>query len=157
MMTVRPQSTPQFPNLGITAPLCDREAWMNWSHSRDAEVGSRVGIWSQLQSRCLAADINGQIFRVSLRESLMSSSQAIDSLRRRGVEMLFHPGTHDMVVTICSGAVHTIHKPIILEPTRHGKRGHPKLERDQSNKAAFLLQHFFPEQMSVRPPPSTKS
>ena len=26
----------------------------------------------------------------------------------------------------------------------HGKRGHPKTERDQNNKAAFMLKHFFP-------------
>ena len=71
--------------------------------------------------------------------------------------MLFHPGTHDMVAyDLQWGGAHHPQIPIYLGAnTGHGKRGHPKLERDQSNKAAFLLQHFFPEQMSgvLLPPP----
>ena len=96
------------------------------------------GVWRR--------DINGQIFRVSLRESLMSSSQAISI--HFGVEVLkcfsiLEPTT--WLPTICRGGAHHPQIPLYLGAnTLHGKRGHPKLERDQSNKAAFLLQHFFP-------------
>ena len=30
----------------------------------------------------------------------------------------------------------------------HGKKGHPKIERDQQNKSAFLLRHFFPDEFT---------
>ena len=47
------------------------------------------------------------------------------------------------------GGAHHPDIPIYLGAnTGHGKRGHPKLERDQQNKAAFLLRHFFPDGVS---------
>ena len=37
-----------------------------------------------------------------------------------------------------------IHSGLPRGQLGHGKRGHPKTERDQNNKAAFMLKHFFP-------------
>lgn len=77
-------------------------------------------------------------------------SRNLDALRKRGVDMLFHPGTHDMVAyDLAWGGAHHPTIPVYLGAnTGHGKKGHPKTERDQQNKAAFLLHHFFPEQVS---------
>ena len=63
--------------------------------------------------------------------------------------MLFHPGTHDSVAyDLAWGGAHHQDIPIYLGAnTGHGKRGHPQREQDQQNKTAFLLQHFFPEQV----------
>ena len=63
--------------------------------------------------------------------------------------MLFHPGTHDGVAyDLAWGGAHHPDIPIFLGAnTGHGKKGHPQLERDQENKAAFLLRHFFPEKV----------
>jgi hypothetical protein len=43
--------------------------------------------------------------------------------------------------------------------TGHGKRGHPKTERDQQNKAAFMLKHFFPQKVegALLEPPNVDS
>lgn len=77
-------------------------------------------------------------------------SRNLDDLRRRGVEMLFHPGTHDMVAyDLAWGGANHPSIPIYLGANSgHGKKGHPKTERDQQNKAAFLIHHFFPDQVS---------
>ena len=76
-------------------------------------------------------------------------SRNLKQLRQRGVEMLFHPGTHDLVAyDLVWGGAHHPDIPVFLGAnTGHGKRGHPRLEREQQNKAAFLLQHFFPEKV----------
>jgi hypothetical protein len=41
----------------------------------------------------------------------------------------------------------------------HGKKGHPKIERDQQNKAALLLRHFFPTEFteSLLSPPAIET
>ncbi|MGB0580651.1 MAG: hypothetical protein ACPGVU_13175 [Limisphaerales bacterium] len=94
--------------------------------------------WKDLQK--FASDISGDVF----------ISRNLKQLRRRGVEMLFHPGTHDMVAfDMAWGGAHHPSIPVYLGAnTGHGKRGHPRLERDQANKAACLLRHFFPEKTS---------
>ena len=91
--------------------------------------------WEDLQT--FTRDISDDVF----------ISRNIQQLKHRGVEMLFHPGTHDCVAyDIAWGGKHHPTLPLYLGAnTGHGKKGHPQLERDQSNKAAFLLQHFFPE------------
>ena len=75
--------------------------------------------------------------------------------------MLFHPGTHDFVAfDMAWGGKHHPTIPIYLGAnTGHGKRGHPKTERDQQNKAAFMLKHFFPKEMeeALLEPPNVES
>ncbi|NQT88319.1 hypothetical protein HQ560_16250, partial [bacterium] len=72
-------------------------------------------------------------------------SRNLEKLKARGVDMLFHPGTHDFVafdVAWCGKTYPQI--PIYLRAnTGHGKKGHPAMERDEQNKSAFLLRHFF--------------
>ena len=94
--------------------------------------------WNDLQK--FTEGISDQIF----------ISRNLKELRRRGVEMLFHPGTHDMVAyDMAWGGARHQDIPIYLGAnTGHGKPGHPGLERDQANKAAFLLKHFFPDEVS---------
>ena len=94
------------------------------------------GTWKDLQT--FAREISNEVF----------ITRNIDALSKRGVDMLFHPGTHDMVAfDMAWGGKHHPSIPVYLGANSgHGKRGHPKTERDQQNKAAFMLKHFFPEQ-----------
>ena len=135
--------------------LCDREAW----DRHLAEGGQQRGFsgghfgpnfnqrvldagntWENLQT--FANDISDQVF----------VSRNLQGLRDRGVEMLFHPGTHDMVAyDMAWGGAHHPSIPLYLGANSgHGKKGHPNIEQDQQNKSAFLLRHFFPD--DVRQP-----
>jgi len=133
--------------------LCDRAAWDELESQpgrRGVFSGGHFGpnfnraalaaghTWKDLQK--FTRDISDDVF----------ISRNLKQLRHRGVEMLFHPGTHDMVAFDMSwGGAHHPDIPIYLGAnTGHGKRGHPRLERDQKNKAAFLLCHFFPDGVS---------
>jgi hypothetical protein len=140
--------------------LCDRAAW----DELESQPGNR-GMFSgghfgpNFSGAALAAGHTWedlQNFTRNISDDVFISRN-LDQLRRRGVEMLFHPGTHDMVAyDMAWGGAHHPHIPIYLGAnTGHGKRGHPKLERDQANKAAFLLRHFFPENVdgSLLSPP----
>jgi len=93
--------------------------------------------WQDLEE--FANDISDDVF----------ISRNLEALRARGVDMLFHPGTHDMVAyDLAWGGTHHPDIPVYLGAnTGHGKKGHPRLERDQANLPAFLLRHFFPEQV----------
>ena len=142
---------------------CDRKAW----DDLESQPGRRGGFsgghfgpnfnrrvldaghsWKDLQA--FTAGISKEVF----------ISKNLQSLRERGVEMLFHPGTHDMVAfDIAWGGANHPDIPIYLGAnTGHGKQGHPQLERDQANKAAFMLKHFFPEQVNgeLLSPPSVE-
>lgn len=105
--------------------------------------------WEDLQA--FARDISDQVF----------ISRNLEPLRARGVEMLFHPGSHDMVAyDLAWGGAHHPTIPVYLGAnTGHGGKGHPFTERDQQNKAAFLLRHFFPDQTSgpLLTPPAIES
>jgi hypothetical protein len=107
------------------------------------------GTWKDLQS--FARDISDQVF----------ISRNLKALRKRGVDMLFHPGTHDFVAfDMAWGGKHHPTIPIYLGAnTGHGKRGHPKTERDQQNKSGFMLKHFFPDETKghLLAPPQVKS
>jgi hypothetical protein len=104
--------------------------------------------WQDLQE--FALDISGSVF----------ISRNLKALRARGVEMLFHPGTHGMVAfDLAWGGAHHPEIPVYLGAnTGHGKKGHPRLEREQANKVAFLLRHFFPDEVSATllSPPSVE-
>ena len=87
------------------------------------------GTWKDLQK--FTRDISDGVF----------ISRNLNALRKRNVDMLFHPGTHDMVAfDMAWGGKHHPTIPIYLGANSgHGKRGHPKTERDQQNTAAFML------------------
>ena len=107
------------------------------------------GTWKDLQN--FTREISDQVF----------ISRNLKGLRKRGIDMLFHPGTHDFVAfDMAWGGKHYPTIPIYLGAnTGHGKRGHPKTERDQQNKAAFLLKHFFPQKVegAFLTPPNVES
>ena len=132
--------------------LCDRTAW----DELESQPGRRGGFsgghfgpnfnravlaaghtWKDLQK--FTRDISDDVF----------ISRNLKQLRRRGVETLFHPGTHDMVAfDMAWGGAHYPDIPVFLGANSgHGKRGHPHSERDQQNKGAFLLRHFFPDKV----------
>ncbi len=130
--------------------LCDREAWDELEAVtgpvRHAFLGGHYGpiynraalaaghTWEDLQK--LAHDISDGVF----------ITRNIETLRARDVDLLFHPGTHDFVAyDLAWGGKHHPTIPVYLRAnTGHGqKKGHPAAERDEQNKAAFLLGHFF--------------
>ncbi len=87
-------------------------------------------------------------------------SRNFKSLKGRGVDLLFHPGTHDFVnFDIAWGGQHHPQIPLYLGANSgHGQRmGHPRSERGQQNKAAFLLNHFFDDVAPLLEPPTVKS
>ena len=135
--------------------LCDRAAWKeldsqegrrgpfsggHYGPTFNREVLEQGHTWEDLQT--FTREISDEVF----------ISRNLKNLRRRGVEMLFHPGTHDCVAydMAWGGAEHPDIPVYLGANTGHGKRGHSRLERGQSNKSAFLLTHFFPEEISGR-------
>jgi hypothetical protein len=140
--------------------LCDRAAWDELEAQpgrRGMFSGGHFGptfnravlagghSWADLQR--FAGEISDDVF----------ISRNLKPLRDRGVEMLFHPGTHDSVAyDLAWGGAHHPDIPLYLGAnTGHGKRGHPQLEH-QANKDAFLLKHFFPDKVegNLLTPPS---
>ena len=130
--------------------LCEREAWDQLESQQGRRGGFSGGhfgpnfnrgvlaaghTWKDLQD--FTREISHEVF----------ISRNLTALRERGVEMLFHPGTHDMVAyDIAWGGKHHPSIPVYLGAnTGHGKQGHPRLERDQANKAAVMFKHFFPK------------
>ena len=130
--------------------LCDRKAWDKLEavtgplqhtflggyfgpiYNRDALAAGHT--WEDLQK--LAHNIADSVF----------ITRNVEALRARDVDLLFHPGTHDIVAyDLAWGGKHHANIPIYLQAnTGHGKKkGHPAAERDEQNKAAFLLEHFF--------------
>ena len=107
------------------------------------------GTWKDPQN--FARDISEHVF----------ISRNLKALRKRGVDMLFHPGTHDFVAFDMDwGGKHHPTIPVYLGANSgHGKRGHPKTERDQQNKSGFMLKHFFPDKTKgdLLAPPQVKS
>lgn len=103
--------------------------------------------WADLQK--LAKAMVGQVF----------VAPQWNALRFRGADVLFHPGTHDFVAfDLAWGGKHYPQVPLYLSANSgHGVRErHPAAERDQQNKAAFLLAHFFGGE-KLLPPPLVKT
>ncbi len=133
--------------------LCDRNAWKELeavtgplNHTflggHYGPIYNRAALeaghsWEDLEK--LAREISDSVF----------ITRNIGKLRARGVDLLFHPGTHDFVAyDLAWGGAHHPDIPIYLGAnTGHGKKAHPKIERDQQNKNAFLLRHFFPDKV----------
>ena len=133
--------------------LCDRAAWDELEAQPGRQGGFSGGHFGPNFNRSVLAAGHSwkdlQNFTREISDDVFISRN-LKSLRKRGVEMLFHPGTHDMVAfDMAWGGAHHPDIPVYLGAnTGHGKKGHPRLERDQTNKAAFLLRHFFPEKVS---------
>jgi len=84
-------------------------------------------------------------------------SRNLKALKTRKVDLLFQPGTHDFVAfDIAWGGKHHPGIPLYLRANSgHGIRErHPAREKDEGNKTAFLLNHFFGGQDSFLEPPT---
>jgi len=107
---------------GTFGPIYNRDA-LDAGHS-----------WEELQG--LANRLADHIF----------ISRSLESLRARGVDIYFQPGTHDFVAfDVPWGGRKFPQIPVYLRANSgHGKRkGHPAAEKNEQNKSAFLLHHFF--------------
>jgi len=133
--------------------LCDRAAWKELESQPGRRGGFSGGHYGpNFNRRALEAGRSWEDLQKFVREVSddVFISRNLPQLRRRGVDMLFHPGTHDMVAfDMAWGGKHHPSIPVYLGAnTGHGKKGHPKREQDQANKAAFLRCHFFPDEVS---------
>ena len=87
-------------------------------------------------------------------------SRNFKALKARGVDLYFHPGTHDFVAfDIAWGGRHHPQIPVYLAANSgHSlRRGHPQAERGQQNKQAWLAEHFFEGVEPLLEPPSVSS
>ncbi len=114
-------------------------------YNRDAiEIGHK---WSDLQR--LAKAMSPEVF----------VAPKLAELKKRGAEVLFHPGTHDFVAfDLAWGGKNYPEVPVYLRANSgHGiRKPHPAAERGEQNKAAFLLRHFFGGE-GLLPTPRVKS
>ncbi|MFP6872994.1 MAG: hypothetical protein VCA55_05730 [Verrucomicrobiales bacterium] len=104
--------------------------------------------WKELQE--LAGRMAEQVF----------ISRHLKALKARGVDLYFHPGTHDFVAfDIAWGGRNHPQIPVYLAANSgHGHRGgHPHKERDEQNRPAWLAEHFFEGVEPLLEPPSVKS
>ena len=143
--------------------LCDSEAWKSleqesgkFNHpflgghfgpnfNRRALANGRS--WNDLED--FAEAVSDQVF----------VSRNWEALQKRGVDLLFHPGTHDFVAfDLAWGGQHHSQIPVYLKAnTGHGKnRPHPAAERDENNKLVFLLNHFVDGVEPLLEPPSVE-
>lgn len=86
-------------------------------------------------------------------------SRNMESLKKRKVDLLFRPGTHDFVAfDLAWGGEHHPNIPVYLEANSgHGIRGrHPKNPRDR-NMAAWLFEHFFDDVDALLTPPTVET
>lgn len=143
--------------------LCDRKAWDELEAvAGPLNHGFLGGHFGPIFNRkALAAGHSWEdleFFAAGISDSVFITRN-IDALRARGVDMLFHPGTHDFVAfDIAWGGKHHPTIPVYLRANSgHGKRrGHPAAERDEQNKAAFLLAHFFDGVEPLLEPPTVQ-
>ncbi len=101
--------------------------------------------WKDLEA--LAARLADQVF----------ISRNLKALKDRKVDLFFQPGTHDFVAfDIAWGGKHHPGIPLYLRANSgHGIRErHPAREKDEGNKTAFLLNHFFGGKDSFLEPPA---
>ena len=80
-----------------------------------------------------------------------------EQLKKRGVDMLFQPGTHDWVAyDILWGAQNHPQLPVYHAPNGgHEMQPHPTAESDSENLQAFLWNHFFGGEPLLSPPTSS--
>ena len=95
----------------------------------------------------------------SFADRLLSSAcvaENWDRLMKRGVDVLFQPGTHDYVAyDILWGAQNYPQLPVYYEPNGgHYQTPHFAAAKDQQNRDAFLWHHFFGGDSLLSPPTS---
>ena len=80
-----------------------------------------------------------------------------DRLKKRGVDMLFQPGTHDWVAyDILWGAQNHPQLPVYHNPNGgHEQSSHSAAAKDSENLQAFLWHHFFGGDSLLKPPTSS--
>jgi len=134
--------------------LCDRKAWddlnaFNKRHAQNSKHTFLGGTFGPIYNAyALDAGHSWEDIRhlaLRLADSIFISRN-LEALKARNVDLYFHPGTHDFVAfDIAWGGQHYPQIPVYLKAnTGHGKKkAHPASEKNEQNKAAFLLQHFF--------------
>jgi hypothetical protein len=149
--------------------LCDDTAWdeLNEYNQEYAKNGIRTnhpflgGTFGPIYNRqALEAGHSWE----DIRDLALSQADHIfvarnlDELKTRNVDLYFHPGTHDFVAfDISWGGKHYPQIPIYLRANSgHGSQPHEHSERDEANKAAFLLQHFFDDAGTMLEPPEVR-
>lgn len=108
----------------------------------------RGNSWEDLQT--LASTMADQVF----------VSRNLKQLEKRGVDMLFHPGTHDFVCfDLAWGGKHYPQVPLYLRVNSgHGKNGrHPGTESAVRNRDAFILNHFIGLERPMLQSPEVKA
>jgi len=147
--------------------LCDLTAW------DELEKDNRVYVQAEAVNHFFLGGTFGPIYNAAALEAGHSwedirqlalqmadyifISRNIGKLEERDVDLLFQPGTHDMVAyDVPWGGEHFPQIPVYLRANSgHGQRkGHPAAEKDQKNLAAFLLGHFFNDMEPMLKPPS---
>lgn len=139
--------------------LADADVWKDYAPGQNAFLGGHYG--PSYHKAALASGKSWDDLRDFANRLAPSTFVSLNHERlvERGCEFLFHPGTHDFVCyDLAWGGEHYPDIPLYLGPnTGHGKRGrHPRSFRE-SNKRAFILRHFFPDDIGPLPPiPSLK-
>lgn len=148
--------------------LCDRAAWeeLDAFNTRDgvrkkhAFLGGTYG--PNFNDEILAAghsweDLQQLARRLAVNIYISKNFQALED---RGVDMLFHPGTHDFsACDLAWGGPRYPQIPIyLMTNSGHNQKGkqHPMSEKDQQNMPAFLLHHFFDESEPLLEPPTVE-
>jgi hypothetical protein len=92
-------------------------------------------------------------------EDYVFISKNLEQLEKRKVDLYFHPGTHDFVAfDIPHTGKHYPQIPIYLRVnTGHGKKGGKHFEKGESNKTAFLLNHFFGDRKNLLKAPAVET
>ena len=87
----------------------------------------------------------------------VSVTENWDRLMERGVDILFQPGTHDYVAfDVPWGAQNHPQLPVYYEPNGgHSQTPHVATAKDSENRSAFLWNHFFGGESSLKPPTSS--
>ncbi len=158
--------------------LCDRQAWdalnrenqryLQEQRRRDPRVNAQRilnhfflgGTYGPVYNKPAMAAGNSWKDLQNLAQRMADNvfiSRNLEALKKRNVDLLFHPGTHDFVnFDIAWGGANHPTIPVYLSANSgHSQRGeHPGTERAQQNKSAFMLNHFFDDVPPLLKPPT---
>jgi len=145
--------------------LCDRTAWDDLLayNKKDGVTKQHQFLGGAFGPRYNEAALNAGHKWDNLRELALDMadyvfvSKNLAHLKERGVDLLFHPGTHDFVAfdLAWGGKAYPQIPTYLSANSGHGqnKNRHPMGETDVQNLAAFLLNHFFDEVDDLLEPP----
>ena len=159
--------------------LCDEKAWgeLRKANADYAEsIGADPSLTTRLSRSPFLGGTYGPVYNLQAMEkgnawedlqdlaSRMADqifiSRNLDQLNKRGVDMLFHPGTHDFVCfDLAWGGKHYPQVPLYLRVNSgHGKGGrHPGAEGAARNRDAFILDHFIGLDRPMLPVPTVNT